>query len=139
MIHPSQTSKRALNQFFISSVNETQSDTTDKKFSSHCRRISLLNQANIMIHLQARILRLDQINFYHFLNVRNHILFCFRIRERIPSFPKLAYPVVKVSGGNAILLTPLVIRQPALAAFHDQSNLIIFTNTFAHNDYSPLR
>lgn len=72
MIHPPQTSKRALNQFFISSVKETQSDTTDKKLSSHCRRISLLNP-NIMIHLQARILRLDQINFYHFLNVRNRI------------------------------------------------------------------
>ena len=47
-------------------------------------------------------------------------------------FSELAYPVIKVAGVDAVLLTPLIIRQPALSAFHDHSNLVIFTNTFTH-------
>lgn len=39
---------------------------------------------------------------------------------------------------NTVLFTPLVIRQTAWAAFHNQANLVIFTDTFTHNDCAPL-
>ena len=73
MIHSSNTPQYVLNQFFIGSVKESKCDTTNKKFCRNSRSIRGIKQANILLHLQARLLCLNQVNFYHFLYIRNSI------------------------------------------------------------------
>ena len=138
-IHSSNTPQCVLNQFFIGSIKESKCDTANKKFRRNNRSIRRIRQANILLHLQTRFLWLNQVNFYHFLYIRNSIWFSRWLWKSIAMFSKLTDPVIKVTGMNIVLFTPLVIRKAALAVFHNQTDLFIFKNTFTHNDCSPLK
>ena len=105
-IHSSNTPQCVLNRFFIGYVKEAKCDTANKKFCRNSRSIRGVRQADILLHLQARLLWLNQVNFYHFLHIRNSIWFSRWLWKSIAMFSKLTDPVIKVTGMNIVLFTP---------------------------------
>ena len=58
-------------------------------------------------------------------------------KESYTRFPQLADPVVKDPRIDALFLAPLIIGEYALAAFHNQLDLFMFSYTARiHNDRS---
>ena len=60
----------------------------------------------------------------------------FGIRNGINGFSELADPVIERTNIDILPLAPLIIGKTALTTFHDEPDLLIFSdNSFLHNDW----
>ena len=118
-------------------VKKSKRDISNPNFYSRITIARVLRKAKILLCFRNRI---DQINFYDFYSWTVVFISDF-LEASVNEYPLfLVYlPIIKCTQMNTILFAPLVIGKFTLAAFHDKFYLIVFTNSFIHNDGAPFR